>query len=52
MPVVTLDFRSMYPTVAVLTGMSAFLTCEEIEVLKLRPAAIAELQSSARVAWR
>jgi hypothetical protein len=33
-PVTTLDFRSMHPTVAVLTRLSRFLTCEQIDVVE------------------
>jgi len=43
-PVTTLDFRSMHPTVAVLSRLSRFLTCERIEVVEEPPPKINELQ--------
>jgi hypothetical protein len=39
-PVTYLDFRSMYPSVAVLTGLWRFLTCERIEVIENDPARV------------
>lgn len=45
MPVTTLDFRSMHPTVAVLQRLSAFLTCDKVEVVKEGPSARAALQA-------
>ena len=43
LPVTTLDFRSMHPTVAVLTGLSEFLTCAEVDVVKEGRSAVAAL---------
>jgi hypothetical protein len=45
MPVVTLDFRSMHPTVAVLTRLSTFLTCEKVEVVKEGRSGVAAMQA-------
>lgn len=43
-PVTTLDFKSMHPTIAVLQQLSRFLTCERIEVVEEPRAQVATLQ--------